>query len=102
MVTTVDAVNGAGKLDETEAVKQAAVADRLIVTKTDLAEPAGLAALEARLGELNPGRRNCGGAAWRDRSRRAVRAGLFDPETKSVEVRRWLQDEAVAASKARP
>jgi len=23
--------------------------------------------------------------------------GLFDPETKSVEVRRWLQDEAVAA-----
>ncbi len=44
VVTTVDAVNGAGTLDrQPEAVKQAAVADRLIVTKADLAEPAALA-----------------------------------------------------------
>ena len=56
VVTTVDAVNGAGTLDrQPEAVKQAAVADRLIVTKSDLAEPAALAALEARLRALNPG-----------------------------------------------
>src|SRR5207244_7254288 len=56
VVTTVDAVNGAGTLDrQVEAVKQAAVADRLIVTKSDLAEPAALAALEARLRPLNPG-----------------------------------------------
>src|SRR5262249_53567052 len=38
VVTTVDAVNGAGTLDrQPEAVKQAAVADRLLLTKTDLA-----------------------------------------------------------------
>src|SRR3954464_15080959 len=56
VVTTVDAVNGGGTLDrQPEAVKQAAVADRLILTKTDLAEPGALAALTARLTAFNPG-----------------------------------------------
>jgi G3E family GTPase len=67
VVTLVDAVNGPGQLDrEAEAVKQAALADRLLVTKTDLA-PAGplreqLRALNARAevaevvqGEIDPG-----------------------------------------------
>ena len=41
VVTTVDAVNGVAQLrDQPEAAKQAAVADRLLITKTDLAEPA--------------------------------------------------------------
>ena len=53
VVTTVDAVNGAGTLDrQPEAVKQAAVADRLLLTKTDLAEPPGRQAFEARLAAL--------------------------------------------------
>ncbi len=98
VVTTVDAVNGAGTLDrQPEAVKQAAVADRLIVTKSDLADPATLAALEARLRALNPG------APLLRVEHGAIDAsalfglGLFDPQTKSVEVQRWLQDEAVAA-----
>jgi G3E family GTPase len=98
VVTTVDAVNGAGTLDrQPEAVKQAAVADRLIVTKSDLAEPAALAALEARLKTLNPGApllRAAHGAIDPDD---LFGLGLFDPQTKSVEVQRWLQDEAVAA-----
>src|SRR6201989_1442223 len=56
VVTTVDAVNGSGTLDrQPEAVKQAAVADRLLLTKTDLAEPATIEALVARLAALNPG-----------------------------------------------
>src|SRR6202008_3628913 len=46
VVTPVDAVNGAATLDsQIEAVKQAAVADRLILTKTDLAEPEAVAVL---------------------------------------------------------
>lgn len=98
VVTTVDAVNGAGTLDrQVEAVKQAAVADRLIITKTDLADPAALGMLEARLADLNPG-------APRLRAVNGVLdpsalfgLGLFDPETKRVEVRRWLRDEALAA-----
>src|SRR6201997_1774830 len=48
--TTVDAVNGAGTLDrQPEAIKQAAVADRLLLSKTDLANPAALTALRSRL-----------------------------------------------------
>src|SRR6202051_4038824 len=40
VVTTVDAANGLRHLGEhTEAVKQAALADRLLLTKTDLAAP---------------------------------------------------------------
>jgi G3E family GTPase len=56
LVTTVDAVNGIAQLrDQPEASKQAAVADRLLLTKTDLAEPAQVAELSRRLARLNPG-----------------------------------------------
>jgi len=55
VVTLVDAVNGAGQLDrEAESVKQAALADRLLVTKTDLASAAVAAALRERLRGVNP------------------------------------------------
>src|SRR5712691_7046658 len=98
VVTTVDAVNGAGTLDrQPEAVKQAAVADRLIVTKADLAEPEALAGLEARLAALNPGAPRLRAAHGAVEPSALFGLGLFDPQTKSVEVQRWLQDEAVAA-----
>jgi G3E family GTPase len=48
VITTVDAVHG---LRAPESLRQAAAADRLVLTKTDLAEPE---ALERRLGTLNP------------------------------------------------
>src|SRR5262249_50955007 len=55
VVTTVDAVSGAQTLDrQPESVKQAAVADTLLVTKADTASPAAVDALEARLRALNP------------------------------------------------
>jgi G3E family GTPase len=98
VVTTVDAVNGAGTLDrQIEAVKQAAVADRIILTKTDLAEPGALAALEGRLAALNPGAPRLRAVNGEIDPGALFGLGLFDPQTKSVEVRRWLQDEAVAA-----
>ncbi len=54
VVTTVDAVNGLGTLEEhVEAVKQVAVADTLLITKCDLAA-AEAAGVEARLRTLNP------------------------------------------------
>ena len=93
VLTTVDAVNGLATLNaHSEAVKQAAIADRLLVTKTDLAATDQLERLLARLSVLNPtatvilsrdGRRarrrthRCwpGGSARRaDRDRRLVRA----------------------------
>jgi G3E family GTPase len=56
VVTTVDAVNGALTLQRhAEAVKQVAMADALLLTKTDLATAEQTAALIARLRRLNPG-----------------------------------------------
>jgi G3E family GTPase len=98
VVTTVDAVNGDGTLDrQPEAVKQAAVADRLIVTKSDLAEPTVLVRLKARLAALNPGAPQLHAAHGAIEPDALFGLGLFDPETKSIEVQRWLQDEAVVA-----
>lgn len=52
---TVDAFNGMATLDQhREAVKQAAVADRLLLTKTDLAPAAAQASLLSRLRDINP------------------------------------------------
>ena len=56
VVTVVDGQHGLAILGrEREAVKQVAVADRLVISKCDLAPPAAVAALEARLAGLNPG-----------------------------------------------
>jgi G3E family GTPase len=55
VVTTVDAVLGGGQLDDHyEALRQVAVADRLLLTKTDQADCNAIAALHARLHEINP------------------------------------------------
>jgi G3E family GTPase len=98
VVTVVDAVNGAATLDaHIEAVKQVAVADRLVLTKADLPEAAGSRdALRARLKSLNP-------AAPMIEARNAdvtqlIDCGLYDPERKIPDVRRWLADEAYSAA----
>lgn len=55
MITTIDAINGAGQLDTyIESNRQAAIADRLIVTKTDLANEGVVEGLLQRLGRINP------------------------------------------------
>jgi G3E family GTPase len=55
VVTTVDAVNGLDQLASFgEAMQQAALADIIILTKADLAEPAAVAQLEQRLAGINP------------------------------------------------
>jgi G3E family GTPase len=100
VVTVVDAVNGAATLDaHGEAVKQAAVADRIVVTKADLlSDEAGLDALEARLRALNPGAtllRAVDGAAP---AMQVVGEGLFSADGKIADVRGWLKAEAVEAA----
>ena len=95
VVTTVDAVNGAGSLDrQPEAVKQAAVADRLLLTKTDIAEPDARQAIEARLKELNPSAAIVSVAQGAIDSALLFNIGFYDPTTKSLDVRRWLRDES--------
>jgi G3E family GTPase len=97
VVTTVDAANGAGTLDrQPEAVKQAAVADRLLLTKTDVARPAAAAALKARLAALNPGAPVVAVAHGIVDPALLFGLGFYDPGTKSLDVQRWLRDEAYA------
>jgi G3E family GTPase len=95
IVTTVDAVHGERQLDaHAEAVKQVAVADRLLLTKTDLAGMEAIAPLRARLARLNPAATvNIlhNGDIEPDR---LFGAALFDPQRKSADVRRWLNAEA--------
>jgi len=56
VITTVDAVNGGANLDEMpEPVKQAALADVLLITKSDIAGDNAVSDLEARLAKINPG-----------------------------------------------
>ncbi len=93
VVTLVDAVNGEATLDaHVEAVKQAAVADRIVLTKTDMADGDGVGTLKPRLRALNPGARIVDA---RDADTAALLdCGLYDPATKSADVRRWLGEEA--------
>ena len=55
VLTVVDAVNGETALDDAaEARKQVILADRLVISKTDLAPPATVERLTQRLQSLNP------------------------------------------------
>ncbi|HJU14888.1 MAG TPA: GTP-binding protein [Stellaceae bacterium] len=97
VVTTVDAVNGEATLDrQPEALKQAAVADRLLLTKTDLAAAAASDALRARLAALNPTAPILPVAHGMADPSALFGLGLYDPQKKSLEVQRWLRDEAFA------
>jgi G3E family GTPase len=98
VVATVDAVHGAAQLSRHfESVKQAAVADLIVVTKTDLAEPQALARLERKLDRLNPGAARVAAVAGALDAARLLGLGLYDPATRSADVRRWLRDEALRA-----
>ncbi|HTP81646.1 MAG TPA: GTP-binding protein [Alphaproteobacteria bacterium] len=99
VVTTVDAVHGESQLDaQPESVKQAAVADRLILTKTDLASPDVVAQLQRRLHRLNPGAPLLAAIQGEIDPAQLFNAGLYNPETKSIDVQGWLRDEAIAAA----
>ncbi|KWV58627.1 ATP-binding protein [Bradyrhizobium macuxiense] len=99
VVATVDAVNGARTLDaHPEATRQIAVADRLLVTKTDLASADVPARLDALLAAINP-------VAVRHHVRNGIvdpakvlDAGLFDPSARSADVVRWFEAASQAAN----
>jgi G3E family GTPase len=101
VLTMVDAVNGEATLDaHMEAVKQAAVADRLILSKTDLVtDAAKLDALTARLRALNPAARILDAAKGEATPANLLGCGLYDPARKIPDVKRWLAEEAYAEAK---
>lgn len=99
VICTIDAVNGRKTLDShKESVKQAAVADRLLLTKQDIADPVEIELLRARLAGLNPGAAIVPAAKGAVAPEILLDCGLFDAAGKIPDVAGWLGDEAVAAA----
>jgi G3E family GTPase len=102
VIATVDVVNGDVQMDrQMESVKQAAVADRLLLTKCDLSDGSKIAALEARLRRLNPAAPILRVANGVVEPSALFNAGLYNPESKSLDVQRWLREEAYATPHAK-
>ena len=95
VITTVDGVNGLRQLDRhPESVKQATVADRIVLTKSDIADPDTLDRLRARLARINRSAELLVTVNGAVDVQRVLRADVYDARTKGAEVRRWLADEA--------
>ena len=94
LVTTIDARNGEATLDaHVEAVKQAAMADRLLVTKTDLVDVDALERLAARLHAINPAAGVIRVSHGELAASRLLQLGLFKADGKIADVERWLAEE---------
>lgn len=97
VITTVDTVNGGGQLDANpESVKQAAVADRIVLTKTDMAAADDIDALQQRLAAINPAAPILRAEHGRIEPAEILNCGLYNPATKSLDVQNWLKTEAYA------
>jgi G3E family GTPase len=91
VVTLVDAVHGAATLDtQPEAQRQAAVADRIVVSKTDLAEPGSVGALRDRLRALNPVAPLLEVVAGAVDPAAILAAGPYDPASRAPDVAAWI------------
>ncbi len=99
VITLVDAVNAEATLDaQEEAVKQVAVADRLVLTKTDLLTGLDgeqkLGRLVQRLRKLAPGARMLDNYTGEAVPSVLFNAGLYDPFSKTSDVMAWLSADA--------
>lgn len=92
VVVTVDSVYGLKQLEEnTEARKQAAVADVLLLTKTDLTSEDEINLLQEKLFSINPGASQHKIAHGEIAPDFIIDVGLFDPSGKKAEPQRWLR-----------
>jgi G3E family GTPase len=94
IVTTVDAVNGASQLDRfPESVKQASMADRLVMTKADLADEETMAALRQRLRRLNVSAQILDSRELGGDLSQLLTDDIYDTAGKSREARHWVAEE---------
>ena len=95
IITTVDGVLGWDTLDRfDESLKQVAVADRIIITKTDIADKQYIANLKKRLSALNPGATHITPTNGKINISNLFNAGLFDGDT-TPHPQKWLSIDAV-------
>lgn len=94
VITLVDGVNGLQQLDsQPESVKQAALADRLLITKTDRPEATAVPVLLERLAALNPGAQVLT-VAHGEVTPALLFGAAINAEARAAEVQRWLRDDA--------
>ncbi len=97
VIATADAVVGIDALDHhEESRRQAAVADRIVITKSDLAE-ARTEALKNRLAVMNPGARITEGAYGTMSPALLFGCGFYDVTGKHPDVGVWLNHESLHA-----
>jgi G3E family GTPase len=95
VITLVDATSGQRALEHRpEALKQAALADRLLITKVDLAGPGEVAGLRLRLRAINPAAPVAEVLDGEIEPKTLLGIGLYDPATRKAEIERWLGDPA--------
>jgi G3E family GTPase len=94
VITVVDSVHGMGTLDRhPESVRQAAVADAIILSKTDL-HPTAVPALVDRLRQLNPAAAHSAAGADSPPPASLLRGvDVYDPAIRPEQVREWLAAE---------
>jgi G3E family GTPase len=91
----VDATHGDAQLDQhPEAIKQVAVADRIFLTKTDLADATTIAHLRSRLATINPGAIVVESVNGQISLAAFFDTGLYQPDRKTPDVANWLRAEA--------
>lgn len=91
IIATVDGMLGADQLGtHEELLRQAAVADRLVITKTDMIAPNRTELLKIALSKLNPTARIFDVNSSLLNANALLTRGVTDPETKLAEVRHWL------------
>ena len=92
VVTVCDGVHGVSHLDtHAESVKQAAVADVLVVSKGDIADRERLGALTHRLAALNPGARQCE-AVYGDLDPAVLERRGYAVTARTADAQAWLAD----------
>ena len=92
VVVTIDAAYGLTQIEaNTEALKQAAVADVLLLTKTDLGSAEQINALKEKLITINPGATQHVVLHGELDPLFVVDVGLFDLTSKTPEPQRWLR-----------
>ncbi|HJN04670.1 MAG TPA: GTP-binding protein [Alphaproteobacteria bacterium] len=98
LVAAVDGALGPGQLaGHTEARKQAAMADRIVITKTDLVPVREIETLEAAVRSLNPAAPMVRAVMGEADPEHFFNAGLYDDSGKAPNVARWLRDEALGS-----
>ena len=95
VVTVVDAHHGMSQFDQQfESVKQAAVADRIVLSKVDVTEPEDIVKVKERLTTINPAAPIIECEHGEIDPLKLFDAGLYNPLTKTADVARWLKEEA--------